>query len=297
MKRFLSLLLALTLVIAIMPTSALAATTKTVYVSRNGGKIYLHTGPGYDYPTGSTVKHNAKVTIKDTDDEWTKVKVNSTGKTGWIRTMYVDGTTKALGNGYKAIKAKTKIYSKWNVNSSTKGTLVKGDTVRVNETSHDFARVVVTGSGVTGWIPIRCIGKTVDMKPDAPAKDAKVVYSTTASVLNMRKGPGTKYAIIAQLPHGTSVTILKSSGNWRRVQTLKGKIGWVHKSYLVKQGKNRVRTNGSNLNVRKGPGTDSAVLGSLRNGTRVTVKYTKGNWAYITGGGLTGYVSLNWLDI
>ena len=54
-------------------------------------------------------------------------------------------------------------------------------------------------------------------------------------------------------------------------------------------------THGSNLNVRKGAGTNTAVLGSLPNGTKVTVKYTSGNWAYITCGNLTGYCSLNWL--
>ena len=65
MKRIIALMLALMLFIAVMPTSALADSTKKVYVSRNGGKIYLHTGPGYDYSTPYTVKHNAKVTVKD----------------------------------------------------------------------------------------------------------------------------------------------------------------------------------------------------------------------------------------
>ena len=111
MKRLVSMILAVMLFVAVIPATAFASSSKTVYVSRNGGKIYMRTGPGYDYEAGSTVKHNAKVTVKDTSGKWSKIKVNSTGKTGWIRTMYINGTTKDLGTGYKAIKEATTVYS------------------------------------------------------------------------------------------------------------------------------------------------------------------------------------------
>lgn len=300
MKRLISILLALTLFIAIMPATAFAASSKTVYVSRSGGNIYMHKGPGYDYETtGYTVSHGAKVTIKDEDDEWTKIKVNSTGRSGWIRTMYVDGTTKRLAKGYKELDIDSgetvRLYSTWNVNSSTIEKLTAGDTVRVNGTSHDFARVTVTGSGNNGWIPIRYIGDTVELKADAPSGKDTTVYHVTAGTLNMRSGPGTGYGIVSQLAYGTGCTLIKSSGNWRKVKTFDGRVGWVSRTYLVRRTSAWVATNGSNLNVRKGPGTYSAVLGSLPNGTKVTVKYTNGNWAYITGGKLTGYVSMNYL--
>lgn len=297
MKKFLSLLLAVMLLVAVMPTAAFAASTKTVYVSRSGGKIYLHTGPGYDYETTGTVKHNTKVTIKDKDGVWSKIKINSSGKTGWIRTMYVDGTTKELANGYKAINVSAgvtvKVYSTYSTSSSVRDRVTKGDTVRVNGTEHDFAKVTVTGSGVNGWIPLRYIGGTVDPSPEKPS--GSTTYRTTASVLNVRSGPGTNYAVINQLPYGTGCTVLSTSGNWAKIKTFNGITGWVSRTYLAKQTTARVSTNGGNLNVRKGPGTYAAVLGSLKNGTKVTVKSTTGNWAYITYGKLSGYASLTYL--
>ena len=298
MKKLLSIVLALTLIIAVLPATAFAASSKTVYISRNGGKIYLHTGPRYDYEVGSTVKHKAKVTVQDKSGSWSKVKLSSNGKTGWIRTMYIDGTTKELANGYKAIKVSSgksvSVYSDWKVTASVCATLKKGDTVKVNGTEHDFAKVVVTGSGVIGWVPIRYIGSTVTLDAEKPSTSGNV-YHTTASVLNLRQGAGTKYAVIAKLPYGTGCTVLKSSGNWRKVKTFTGLTGWVSKNYLSKQTTARVATHGSNLNIRKKPGMDTVVIGSLKNGTKVTVKSTSGNWAYVSYGKLTGWMSLTWL--
>lgn len=293
MKKLLSIVLALTLIIAVLPATAFAASSKTVYISRNGGKIYLHTGPGYDYEVGSTVKHKAKVTVQDKSGSWSKVKLSSNGKTGWIRTMYIDGTTKALGNGYKAIIAGTKVYKKADSSSSVVGSITTADTVKVTYTERDFASVTVTDSGLTGWIPISCIGGTVKLTPDAPPSSSSTVYRTTASTLNLRSGPGTGYAVIGKLKKGTGCTILKSSGNWRKIKTLKGTVGWVSRNYLTASATAKVTA--SALNVRKGPGTGSAILGSLKRNTKVTIKYTSGNWAYISTSKLTGYVSLNYL--
>ena len=136
-------------------------------------------------------------------------------------------------------------------------------------------------------------GGTVKLTPDAPPSSSSTVYRTTASTLNLRSGPGTGYAVIGKLKKGIGCTILKSSGNWRKIKTLKGTVGWVSRNYLTASATAKVTA--SALNVRKGPGTGSAILGSLKRNTKVTIKYTSGNWAYITSSKLTGYVSLNYL--
>jgi len=118
MKRFVAILLAVMLMIAVMPTAAFAASTKTVYVSRGdtNSRIYFRSGPGYDYPEKGTVYHKDKVSVIESGDDWSKVKITSTkgsylGATGYIRTYYIDGTTEALCTGAKAIKIATKVYA------------------------------------------------------------------------------------------------------------------------------------------------------------------------------------------
>ena len=293
MKRILSILLAAMLLVAVMPVNAFAASTKTVYIV-GGGKIWLRNGPDYDYDADYTVSHKSKVTVQSTSGGWSKVKVSSNGRVGWIRTYYIDGTTKDLADGLKAITANgVNVRSGYSTSSRIKGTVSRGDTVRVRGTEHDFAKVTVTGTGMTGWVAMKYIGGTVDPTPDKPTG---TTYFTTASVLNVRSGPGTGYKVVAKLSRGTACKVTQSSGNWRKIKTSKGVVGWVSKNYLSKQTTARVSTNGSNLNVRKSANGSSAVLGSLRNGTKVTVRYTEGNWAYVNGGGLTGYVSMDWLS-
>lgn len=302
MKKLIALMLAMMLVVAVMPTAAFAASTKTVYVSRNGGnsRINLRSGPGYDYEaTGNVARHNDKVTVSKTSGSWSKVTVSRTGKTGWIRTYYIDGTTKALGKGTHEITAKTKVYKEADNSSKVYGSLAVGDTVKVYYTERDFAKVTITGSTVRGWIPMRVIGDEVDLTAVKPSSTADTVYrvKTNGSNLNVRAGAGTSFKLINSLPNGTGVTILDKSGNWRKVKAFNGVTGWVSNNYLAKTSTAKVKTNGSNLNVRKAPNATSPVLGSVKNGTKVAVISTTGNWAYVSVGKLIGYMSLNWLKL
>ena len=56
-----------------------------------------------------------------------------------------------------------------------------------------------------------------------------------------------------------------------------------------------VNTTSGRLNVRSGPGTQYPRIGSLPKGEDVDVFAEKGDWAYIAGDGLQGYVSKQFL--
>lgn len=53
----------------------------------------------------------------------------------------------------------------------------------------------------------------------------------TASVLNVRKGPGTKYAVATTVKKGEVYTIVGESGGWGK---LKSGVGWIKLSYTAK---------------------------------------------------------------
>jgi N-acetylmuramoyl-L-alanine amidase len=72
-------------------------------------------------------------------------------------------------------------------------------------------------------------------------RDESIDQFKTTTAVNIRSGPGTNFAAIAEpLPESTSVIILKREGNWSFVEVLdkvNGEMdleGWVFNKYLVK---------------------------------------------------------------
>ena len=74
----------------------------------------------------------------------------------------------------------------------------------------------------------------------------------TASKLNVRKGPSTKYSRMGSLYKNKSVTILGESNSWYKVD-LNGKEGWASKKYIKVSGSsgssNTLQSSNTNNNV------------------------------------------------
>ncbi len=69
----------------------------------------------------------------------------------------------------------------------------------------------------------------------APASPSPSVGGETVIVkpasLNVRTGPGTKYAIVTGVRGGDRLSVLEQSGGWIRVRTDSGKEGWVSSKF------------------------------------------------------------------
>lgn len=53
-------------------------------------------------------------------------------------------------------------------------------------------------------------------------------YEVTASVLNIRGGPGTRFGVIGNVKRGEQVEVFETDGRWARISN----DGWVYMSYL-----------------------------------------------------------------
>jgi len=133
---------------------------------------------------------------------------------------------------------------------------------------------------------------------------AQEVGTVTASALNVRSGAGTNYGKIATVYKGNKVEIVTSSGNWLKIKLSNGKTGWASSKYISKgnstnnstkvsqDSQGKVKVTASSLNVRKGPSTSNAKVGSLKRGQTVDVLQKSGTWTKIkTSNGLVGWVS------
>lgn len=86
------------------------------------------------------------------------------------------------------------------------------------------------GNGGSGSVP--------EYKPKVvpiQKKAAGDIYKVTASTLNLRTGPGTTYSIVTELPYGTLVSLVTTSGSWLQVRVVAtGVTGYVLSTYIVK---------------------------------------------------------------
>jgi len=88
-------------------------------------------------------------------------------------------------------------------------------------------------------------------------------YKIDASLLNVRKGPGTDFEKVSALPGGTVVVELEKQNNWIRVRTPDGLTGWILDKYAVPMTDEPVICTAEQVNFRKGPEVTHAVIRKL----------------------------------
>ncbi|WP_231688045.1 SH3 domain-containing protein [Bacillus sp. FJAT-18017] len=147
-----------------------------------------------------------------------------------------------------------------------------------------------------GWYKINYNGKTGYVAGQYVAVNGtsvKSTYRVTATALNVRTGPSTKYARIGLLKNGAAVNVVKKESNgWYKIN-YNGKTAYVSGQYVSVNGvKSTYRVIATALNVRTGPSTKYARIGLLKNGATVNVVKKESNgWYRITYNGRTAYVA------
>jgi len=122
-------------------------------------------------------------------------------------------------------------------------------------------------------------------------------YRYATEPVMFRTGPGTRYAIIAELQTGEQVEYLGRPGNWTKARR-NGQTGYVFTKYLSS---NPV-TSGTYLyasepvNMRTGASTRYAIITELQTGERVEYLGKSGNWTKVNWRGQTGYVFTKYLS-
>jgi uncharacterized protein YraI len=112
-------------------------------------------------------------------------------------------------------------------------TLPKGIKINVVGKEGDWLRVESKHGGKPGYIEerfarLQAPAKSAASKP-ASAKSVAGPYKTLKDV-DLREGPGTKYKVVTRLPAGLKVNVVRTEGDWLRVESKKGaKPGYLEK--------------------------------------------------------------------
>lgn len=100
--------------------------------------------------------------------------------------------------------------------------------------------------------------------------------TVTASIANIRSGPGTNHDVLWQVEKYHPLLILETKGNWYRFRDFEGDKAWIHNSLVGKV--DSVITVEAKCNVRSGPGTDNPIVFKVERGVPFKVLNRKGNW-------------------
>ena len=170
-----------------------------------------------------------------------------------------------------------------------------------------FAATTCPGPYLQGRFPelVEIVNKKLDGEsaPVVPPLDNSYLVKVTTDVLNIRKGPGTNYAITGQIKDKGTYTIVKESTGagatlWGK---LKSGAGWISLDYTSRNLKPEAKyklglyvvNTPSGLNVRKGPGTNYEIIKAYKNGTRFDTYEIQGDWARTP----SGWVNLKYCSL
>lgn len=199
---------------------------------------------------------------------------------------------------------------------SVVGWLSAGETVTITE--QKTVNGTPWGKTAKGWVCMNYIsvsgnsgnaGGNTDTGSNT-GDTVKGKVSANGSMLRIRSGPGSSYAISGYLEDGATVEILEQkvvgATTWARINK-----GWISMNYVKVDGtsaapeQDQGNTSGSAtvsgtviadvLNVRSGAGTNNRIVGRLYNGQKVTILETKTVGSVKWGRISTGWISMDYI--
>ena len=203
------------------------------------------------------------------------------------------------------------IRSEGSTSGKVQGAYNKGDVITILETKNGWGRTN------KGWIKMEyvktnstTVGGTStnkDTNKDSATTNTSITSNGSTTVvlkgvvkvtdLNLRSKGSTDGERLGNLTYGARVEILEKSDNWGRT-----KDGWICLDYIYQDGTTGAKTangtiSGSQLNIRSGPGTGYASVGSYNKGDRVTIleqfTYNGTTWGCTN----QGWISMDFVDV
>ncbi|BAF58967.1 MAG: SH3 domain-containing protein [Pelotomaculum sp.] len=201
--------------------------------------VNVRGGPGTGYAVISQAGLNERLAVLSKTGEWYQVRL-SDGRNGWVAGWLVNIENSVPQGGGQAVLINGDLVNIRSGPGTGYGVVAqagRGERFPVLEESAGWYKVRL-GTGAAGWVAGWLVSLETSAVPVAPvippsspgaggaAADGKTAV-VTASVLNVRSGPGTSSGIIGQAVQGDSLSILGQSGDWYRVRLSDGKTGWV----------------------------------------------------------------------
>ncbi|MEW9078443.1 SH3 domain-containing protein [Terrisporobacter glycolicus] len=285
--------------------------SETLY-SANGtanNNVNVRKGPNTTYAKVGSLKKNSKVTIvAKSSNNWYKIKFNS--GYGYVSSQYITIKTNKPEPSETPYSANGTVNNTLNARKGPDTTYAKVGSLKKN------SKVTIIAKTDNGWYKIKFNNgyayvssqfiTIANNKPDS-SETPYSVNGTANNNINVRKGPNTTYSKVGSLKKNSKVTIVaKADNGWYKIKFNSG-YGYVSSQYIT------IKTNKpdpsetpcfaeatitDNINVRKGPNTTYAKIGSLKKNAKVSVvAKTSNNWYKIKFNNSYAYVSSQYVTL
>lgn len=211
------------------PAGPVAVVDPSVTVGLN-----VRSAPGQNHPVVSSVFEGDKLSVLARTTNWERV-LTIDGTKGWVLRRYLD---EAGSRSAFAVRSLSVVAPVLNVRSGpglqygVTGSVYRGTKMTLVSTTPHWAAVVLPG-GTTGWVAIPLTSGVTEKTAATTVPALRETFLTvTASVLNIRSGPGQNHHIVAQVLKNTRLQVLEVTAHWARVALPASTIsGWVLRSY------------------------------------------------------------------
>jgi len=123
----------------------------------------------------------------------------------------------------------------------------------------------------------------------ASTSRAAEYVSVNKDGVNIRSGPGVENEILWEVFASFPLQVLKRTNDWAEVIDFEGDKGWIYAPLLDKE--KTVIVKSDSVNMRSGPGTDSPVIATVKQGVVFKPLEKKNGWVKVSHkDDLTGWI-------
>lgn len=307
-----TLLVALTALMMVFALGALAQ-AETYAVVRDTDSLNIRSGPSASYTWLGKVERGGWVRVTGQSGNWYQVVTVEEGIHGYMSKNFLETCESAAADANAAVvqnPAGTRFLNlreQPSYDANVLAIFYNGDPCTIlNRRSDGWYYVSVKKNDIQLYGYFR--SEYLAQGGVSGIGTARVSTGNGGS-LNLRSAPSYEGSVLAQIPHGATVTVLlKGTGFWQ--VSYGGVAGYVDASFLdngtssgtssgiVTPGGNAVIQTGNSgkLNLREQYSTNAKVLGQYANGTSVYVLNKGTMWCQVQVGGQTGYMMTRYLN-
>ncbi|GGD03911.1 N-acetylmuramoyl-L-alanine amidase [Pontibacillus salipaludis] len=272
--------------------------------------LNVRSGPGLTYNKVDQVHKAESFTVLQQKDKWVQIQLHD--KKGWVAKWLIDLKEENRSSSTSVVTSNVddlRVRSGAGTSYSVIGSMDQGDTYPLKSTSGNW--VQLSYNNESGWVwkqfvtteqSVETTNETAVLnssQSQSQAKTEKGEITIKTPVLNVRSEGNLGGKVVSQVKEGEQYAYIQEKGSWFEIKYTSGKTGWVA-NWLVKKVPSKPEETQSvtllynGTNIRKGPSTNTSIVGRGSKGQQFNVISHGNKWYEIEYNGGSAYVA-DWI--